>query len=141
MTPCVCYSNVAGDYFIPHGIASTFWFLVSHPHLPGTTPLVCHFSYSIGLLVFKELCHNHGSDVCLLWVTSGLEHKGKKARPLCILELWIFVGFYGPFLEKTLPMYEHAFLGKVQAVRVLPDTRARAGCFIALGGEGTSAVH
>lgn len=74
-------------------------------------------------------------------VTSGLEDMRRKARPLCILELWIFVGFCGPFLEKALPMYEHAFLGKVQAAHVLPDTRARTGSFIALGGDGTSAVH
>lgn len=66
---------------------------------------------------------------------------GRKARPLCILELWIFVGFCGPFFEKALPMYEHSFLGKVQAAHVLPEIRARPGRFIALGGDGTSAVH
>ena len=74
-------------------------------------------------------------------MTSGLEDKGRKARPLCILELWIFVGFYGPFLEKSLPVYEYAFLGKVKAVHILPDTRARTGSFITLGGDGTCAVH
>lgn len=41
-----------GIILYPNGIASTFWFLLSLPHLPGTTPLVCHFSYSISLLGF-----------------------------------------------------------------------------------------